>query len=215
MNLQEHFATYRGAVKDDMLCGFIDFVGREPSPNSNHHNKAEYLSFLISLCDSYAKKNDSNSYKHYLEIHQKEIIELSKKLFDIEFGGIKDPEEKLHKILESKDHNLVKDGVKWWKFSDCVVRFKNGGYLIPRYSLDFDCVKSLSVPLVSVHEQLVMTGVYKLGQDDFDKVLEHKRNNTQQLKVFKSVRPDGGIEMCNAREANKGIMFDWMMRLFP
>lgn len=214
MNLTEHFASYRGAVKNDMLSGLVDFLSIEPSPVQHFSTAHEYLGFIVRECDTACKRNDTATYKHYLEEHQKTIVDACKKLCEIEFGGIKDPNERMLKILDSTDHEKKPDALKWWKFSDCVVKFEGGGHLIPRYSFDFDAVKNQEKPLCSVHEYSLMTNVYRLDKETTELIMKHKRESAK-LRVFISLKPNGEIEMSDARDVNKNQINDWMMRLFP
>jgi hypothetical protein len=208
MNLKEHFETYRGLVKNDMLGGCIDFARILPTLNpAMYPSVYDYLSFVVQKAAEAVEGNDITTYKDCLTNHQKAMLKLLRTYVAKEENG-----KGVSTLVGARP-----EGWTWFKFGKEHITFKWHHESYP----SFDPYVAI-IPLYSDPDRWECPGAAIFDADEYCMLAALK---TPELAVRairfkvahfwqKIIKIDPEIVALPIDRINTGGLRDWTQPLF-
>lgn len=206
MDLGQHFILYRGAIKEDILDGLVEFTKTLPTKDPQKFPTAyDLMNYSVSEIRRHIKFSDIFNYKKVLQVHQRAMITALEryvhKFFDeyIEMYGL--------------SNGLIKDfitekGWSWFKFSSEPYIHNDKFLVVPRY---YDATMQLSytsggsaLTILDTDEMVLCTRTRTnpaTVKEEGQKIVSFQ-DNAPQLVPVASLNADWSIQ-------------DWTAPLFP
>ena len=130
-DISKHFLRYQEGINTDFMDGVGKYSKELPTKDLQRYPTAyNYINSVLTSIKSSIHHRNVNSYRTYMELHQKAILAL--------FAHYVETFLAEHIEMWGVDKRLLMDfmiekGVKWYKFSKHVFKFNDGIMVVPRH----------------------------------------------------------------------------------